>query len=116
MERRQLARVQLAFWALYGVGHFLAVLPAISPDERGAMALANGGRAATGYAVTAALWPALRRAVSEGRSTYRLSLGLLVLVVGLVLWPAFDRAVLVSIAAAFGVEIPWIRFPRGVDL
>ncbi len=116
MERRQLVYVQLAFWALYGAGHFLAVLPAIDPDERGAMALANGVRAATGCAVTAALWPALHRAVREGHPAYRIALGLLVLAVGLLLWPVVDRAVLVSIAAALGVEIPWIRFPRGMDL
>src|SRR5688500_3840390 len=103
MERRQLVHVQLAFWALYGAGHFLAVLPAIGPDERGAMALANGIRAATGCAVTAALWPALRRAVREGRPAYRIALGLLVLLVGIVLWPVIDRAVLVSIAAALRI-------------
>src|SRR5687768_16946388 len=116
MERRQRVRVQLAFWALYGIGHFLAVLPAVTAGERGAMALANGVRAATDCAITTALWPALRRAVHEGRPAHRVSLGLLVLAMGVLLWPAFDRAVLVSIAAAFGVDIPWIRFPRGVDL
>ena len=116
MEPRQLVRVQLAFWALYGTGHFLAVLPAITLDERGAMALANGVRAATGCGITAMLWPALRRAVGGGGSARWISLGLLVLVVGILLWPAFDRFVLVSIALAIRVEIPWIRFPRGLDL
>jgi hypothetical protein len=116
MERSHLILVQLVFWALYGAGHFLAVLPAIGPDEHGALALANGVRAATGCAVTAALWPALRRAVRESRAAYRIAIGLLILVVGIVLWPVFDRSVLVSIATAVGVEIPWIRFPRGVDL
>lgn len=116
MERRRFIHVQLAFWALYGAGHFLAVLPAITADERGAMALANGVRAATGCAITTALWPALRRAVREGRAAYQISLGLLVPAVGIVLWPAFDRFVLLIIAAAFEVGIPWIRFPRGLDL
>jgi two-component system, LytTR family, sensor kinase len=113
---RHLFRVHLAFWALYGIGHFLAVLPAVTAGERGAMALANGVRAATGCAVALALWPALRRVVREGRAGHRFALGLLVLATGLLLWPALDRLVLVSIAAAFGMEIPWMRFPRGVDL
>lgn len=116
MKRRHLIHAQLAFWALYGTGHYLAVLPAITPDERGAMALANGVRAATGCAITTALWPAVRRVVRGGGPAGWISLGLLVGMVGILLWPAFDRIVLLSIAAGAGVAVPWIRFPRGLDL
>lgn len=116
MNRRRLLAMQLAFWTSYGIAHFLAVLPAILPEERGAMALANGVRAGTGFAISTALWPALLGAVRERRPAWWSALGLLVLGLGLVIWPAFDRLVLVSIAAVSDVAIPWIRFPRGLDL
>lgn len=108
--------VQLAFWALYGVAHFLAILPAILPAERGAMALANAARAFTGLAVTSALWPALRACFRRGRPLHFAALAAGIVAIGLWLWPIVDRILLVAIATAAGVEIPWIRFPRGLDL
>lgn len=107
---------QLAFWAVYGTAHFLAVLPAILPSERGAMALANTARAATGLALSSALWPALRICISRGRRGEFALLAAAVTLIGLVLWPVVDRTLLTAIAAAARVEIPWIRFPRGLDL
>jgi two-component system, LytTR family, sensor kinase len=116
MERRRLVHVQIAFWALYGTGRFLAVLPAVAPDERGAMAMANLIRAATGCLITTALWAMLRPTVAARRPAPWIGVGLLALVLGIALWPAFDRVVLIVSAALFGVEIPWLLFPRGLDL
>lgn len=116
MRGRRWLGVQLAFWTLYGVAHFLAILPAIAPAERGAMALANLVRAASGLGITSAVWPALRGAVREGRTRRLVLLGIGLVVVGLVVWPVFDRAILVTIATASGVAVPWVRFPRGLDL
>jgi len=108
--------VQLGFWAAYGTAHFLAILPAIRPSERYAMALASAARAVTGLAVTSALWPALRACFTRGRRLAFALLGAAVALIGLVLWPMVDRSLLTAIASAAHVEIPWIRFPRGLDL
>ncbi len=116
MRGKRWLGVQLAFWTLYGVAHFLAILPAIRPAEREAMALANLVRAATGLGITSVLWPALRGAVRASRRGRLVLLGIGAFVVGLLVWPVLDRTILVAIAAAFGVAVPWIRFPRGVEL
>lgn len=80
------------------------------------MALANSARAATGLALSSALWPALRVCISRGRRLEFAVLAAVVVLIGFVLWPVVDRTLLTAVAAATHVEIPWIRFPRGLDL
>lgn len=116
MRGKRWLGVQVASWTLYGAARFLAILPAIEPTERAAMALANLVRAGTGLGITSALWPALRKAVREDRTDRLVFLGIGAFAVGLVGWPVLDRTLLITIVGAFGVAVPWIRFPRGLDL
>jgi hypothetical protein len=106
--------VQIALWSAYGIVHFLAALPAITPDERPAIALAKAVRALTGLGVTSLLWPEVRRLDPRRARTWA-ALAALAIAAGFA-WTIADRTILVSSAPVAGLVIPWERFPRGVEL
>ena len=114
MTIRRFLAIQLALWTTYGVVHLLAALPAVTVDERPVMALAKGVRAATGLGITSLLWP-LVRGVDPRRKRAWAAVALAAAVAGFA-WTNLDRIVLVTVASVAGIEIPWDRFPRGMDL
>lgn len=114
MTVRRFLAIQLAVWTIYGVVHFLAALPAVTPDERPVMALVKTIRAATGLGVTSLLW-LLVRTVDPRRKIAWIGVALAAAGAGFA-WTFLDRDVLVTAASVAGVEIPWHRFPRGMDL
>lgn len=112
---KRLLSIQLGVWTTYGLVHFLASLPAITPDERGVIAFAKLVRTATGFGLTTALAAFLL----PWRERVRSRPWLLAIAVAGALgfgWMILDRALLVTLAAALGAVIPWDRFPRGVEL
>ena len=113
MTRRALA-AQAAFWAGYGVLHYLGRLPAITNDEWPAIALASAVLALTGLTVSCAVAASI--SLAARRTRHELAIGIVAALAGAWIWMFVDRALLVSIAAAARVSIPWDRFPRGVDL
>lgn len=114
MTPRRFLLVQIALWAAYGIVHYLAALPAIAEDERPAIALAKAVRALTGLGTTSLLWPAVRRLEPRRAWTWA-ALVVLAVAAGFA-WTLVDRSLLVAAAPAIGLEIPWDRFPRGVEL
>ena len=106
--------IQMALWIAYGIVHYLAALPAVTPDERPAIALARGSRALTGLGVTSLMWPVVSRWNPRRGWTWT-ALAALALAVGFV-WSILDRVLLVTMAAVAGIPIPWDRFPRGLEL
>lgn len=113
MTRRALA-AQAALWAGYGVLHYLGRLPAITIDERPAIALASAVLAVTGLAVSSLV--AALVVLGSRRTVHELVIGVLAALAGAFAWTIIDRALLVSLAAMTRMSIPWDRFPRGVDL
>jgi hypothetical protein len=111
---RRFLAIQVALWTTYAVVHYLAALPAVTPDERPAMALAKGIRALTGLGITSLLWPLARRRDPRRAWTWA-GLAALAIAAGFA-WSIVDRVLLVTVAAGLGIAIPWDRFPRGVEL
>lgn len=115
MIRRRPLAIQLAVWTTYGLLRYLAALPAVDPGERAALALADLVRAGTGFAVTSALGPVLLPRFDPARAR-SWGLAALTVVLAALGWAMIDRAILVTVAAASGIAIPWDRFPRGFEL
>lgn len=114
MTARRLLGVQVAVWIAYGIVHYLAALPAITPEERPAIALAKVVLAATGLGLTSLLWPAVRWLDPRRAGTW-IALAALAAATGFA-WTIVDRSLLVAAAPVLGLQIPWNRFPRGVEL
>lgn len=114
VRTRRFLAVQLALWTAYGIVHYLAALPAITPDERPAMALAQVVLATTGLAITSLLWPAVRWLDPRTAWTWA-GLAALAGAAGFV-WTLVDRMLLVTVAPLLGLAIPWHRYPRGIEL
>lgn len=114
MTARRFIAVQLALWSAYGILRYLAALPAVTPDERPAIALAQLVLATTGLLITSLLWPAVRRFDPRKAWTWAALAGLAG-AAGFA-WTIVDRVVLVAVAPLLGLAIPWHRYPRGVDL
>ena len=106
---------QCAFWASYGVVHYLARLPAIADAERPAIGLASAVLASTGLLVSSAVGGVLG-ASSQGNASRELYIGPVAAMAGAFAWMLVDRALLVAIASITRTDIPWDRFPRGLDL
>ena len=115
MRIKRFAIAQVALWTAYAVIRYLAAIPAVPPDARLVMALADGVQACSGLIVTWAMWPLLRHWVNPGSLAGWAAGGLLAAAVSF-LWIPFDRALLVSAASAAGLTIPWVLFPHGLDL
>ena len=114
MTPKRFLGVQIALWSAYGIVHYLAALPAIAHDERPAIALAKAVLALTGLGVTSLLWPAVRW-LDPRRAWTWAAVAALAVAAGFA-WTLVDRTILVAAAPAVGLEIPWNRFPRGVEL
>lgn len=114
MTTKRFLLVQSALWSAYAIVHYLAALPAVSPDDRPAIALARGVLALTGFGITSLLGPAIRALEPRRPGTWA-ALAALALGAGWV-WTLVDRALLVSLAPVLGIAIPWYSFPRGVEL
>ena len=113
-QRARRIAAQCAFWATYGVVHWLGRLPAITPEERPAIALASVVLAATGLVVSSGVWAAI--AYGARRPQREWLIAPLASIAGTFAWIFVDRALLVSAASFARLQIPWDRFPRGFDL
>ena len=112
---KRLLAIQLLVWTTYGVVHFAASIPAISPDEWLVIAVAKAIRAFTGLLLSTVLVPLLEPGVRSGEKRWWLVYGFAAIVAGF-MWTLLDRAVFVTIAAALRLSIPWERFVHGMDL
>ena len=117
MARRHFAIVQLCVWTLYGLIHYAAAVPAVPDAVRWHMAGWKLVRAATGC-LTSSLLPLLYRRLPGGMERVPVVVVKVAAVsYGLgMLWSAFDRAVLVTVAASTPLEVYWSLFPRGFEL
>jgi hypothetical protein len=113
-QRARRLAAQCGFWASYGAVHYLGRLPAITPDERPAIALASAVLAATGLVVSSAVGAVI--AAGARRPHHEWLIAPLAAVTGTFAWMFGDRAALVALAGFARIAIPWDRFPRGFDL
>ena len=102
-------------WTTYGVVHFAASIPAIDPDERVAIAISKAVRAVTAFAITCGIWPILRSRLNPESARWWITVTLTAFAAGTA-WMFIDRVLLVTVASAFRITIPWARFQHGLDL
>ncbi len=112
---RRFLALQLLIWGTYAAIHYAASLPAILNDERPVIAVAKVVRATTGLILSSVMWPLVRTRLHPERKRWWLVIALAAFAAGWA-WTFLDRVALVSIAAIVGFDIPWVRFPRGMDL
>jgi two-component system, LytTR family, sensor kinase len=110
-------RVQLVVWSLYGLVHYLATLPAITPADYADMAGIKAVRALAGLLVSSVLpWiyrPALKR---HARPLVLAGLACLVAFVFGNAWLTLDRTLLAVTRALLPLRVNWAWFPHGFDL
>ncbi len=102
-------------WATYGVVHYAASIPAILPEERQAIAIAKVIRALTGLVISSLLVPLLRSQRDLRHAALGIIAGASAMIAGFT-WMFLDRVVLVTVAVAIRLSIPWERFVHGMDL
>lgn len=112
---RSFLALQLLIWGTYASIHYAASLPAILDAERPVIAVAKVVRAITGLILSSAMWPLISTRIDPERKRWWVVIAATAFAAGWA-WTFLDRVALVSIAAAAGFEIPWERFPRGMDL
>jgi two-component system LytT family sensor kinase len=112
---KRLLAVQLLVWTTYGVVHFAASIPAITPDEWIVIAVAKTVRAFAGLLLSSLLVPLLEPRIRSEEKRWWVIYGFAAIAAGF-MWTLLDRAVFVTIAAALRLSIPWERFVHGMDL
>ena len=110
----RLVLAQLAGWVAYGIVHYLALLPAITVDERPVMMIVTTVRTLTGLIVSSIAAVAIARAARFSRHE-SLTGGAIAVAAGLA-WMIVDRALLVGLVPVLRMSVPWNRFPRGPEL